>query len=55
MAKIKYWREAEKCYVDANGNRVEEQVAEESTDSKGDSKVTQKGKKPSDQETDKDE
>lgn len=55
MPKIKYWREAEKCYVDADGNRVEDQVAEESPDTKGDAKVTTKGKKPSDQETEKDE
>lgn len=56
MAKIKYWREAEKCFVDANGNRIEEAVAKVSPDTDADGKPTpSKGKKQPDPETEKDE
>lgn len=56
MAKIKYWRESEKCYVDANGNRVEETLAKVSPDSDAVGKSTSsKGKKQPDSETEKDE
>lgn len=56
MAKIKYWRENEGCYVDADGNRVVDPHAEESQDPEAERKPsTAKGRKQPDPETEKDE